>query len=159
MKKAFLKLLENKTQLNEIFKFLIVGGLATIIDMLSMALVLYFYNPKIYEYNFINTIIGNVNPNNLIAVIATSVGFIIGLIFNYILSISFVFNKTNTNFAKTKTGFITFSSLSFIGFLIHAIGMAIGYGVLKINEWIIKVFLTLIVLIFNYITRKKIIFK
>ena len=143
----------------EIFKFLVVGGFATIIDMLSMALFLYVTNPSIYNYTFINTIIGDASPNKILATIATGIGFIFGLIFNYIFSILFVFNNTNTNFAKTKKGFLAFSSLSFIGFLIHTFGMFIGYGLLNINEWAIKIFLTLVVLVFNYITRKKIIFK
>ena len=159
MKKLLLKIEEKYPNLYEIFKFLIVGGLATIIDMLSMALVLYLYDPKLYNHNFLNTVIGDVSPNNLIAVIGTGVGFILGLVFNYIFSIIFVFNRTNTDFAKTKTGFVIFTLLSSIGFLIHTVGMAIGYGLLNINEWIIKIILTLVVLVFNYITRKKIIFK
>ena len=82
-----------------------------------------------------------------------------GLIFNYIFSIIFVFNKSNTDFAKTKKGFLAFSLLSLVGFIIHTLGMALGYGVLHINEWIIKIILTFVVLVFNYISRKKLIFK
>ena len=159
MKKLLFKLQNNHSTIYELLKFLIVGGFATIIDMLTMAITLYLYDPQLYDYNFLNTIIGNANPIDAIAVISTGLGFIAGLIFNYIFSIIFVFSNNNTNFAKTKKGFLAFSSLSFIGFIIHTIGMAIGYGVLKINEWIIKVFLTLVVLVFNYLTRKKIIFK
>ena len=159
MKKSLKNIAEKYPALFEILKFLIVGGFATIIDMFVMALILYLHSPKLYDYNFINTIIGNQNPNSIITVIATGTGFIFGLIFNYLFSIIFVFNKSNTNFAKTKTGFLVFSILSCFGFIIHTIGMAIGYGILKINEWIIKISLTLLVLFFNYITRKKIIFK
>jgi len=159
MKKLLLRIENKYPKLYEIFKFLLVGGFATIIDMLSMALVLYIYNPSLYDYSFINTVIGNVKPDNVITVISTGIGFIFGLLFNYIFSIIFVFNRTNTGFAKTKKGFLVFALLSSIGFLIHTLGMALGYGVLKINEWVVKVILTLFVLIFNYISRKKIIFK
>ena len=113
---------------------------------------------KLYEYNFINTIIGDASPNKFITIIGTGLGFILGLIFNYIFSIIFVFTSSNTNFAKTKTGFIVFALLSSIGLLIHTAGMALGYGIFKINEWIVKIVLTFIVLIFNYVSRKKIIF-
>ena len=130
MRKLLLKLEEKYPSFYEIFKFLVVGGFATIIDMLTMAIVLYLYSPSLYEYNFINTIIGGVSPNKLITIIGTGFGFILGLIFNYIFSIIFVFNRTNTNFAKTKTGFLVFTLLSSIGFLIHTIGMAIGYKLL-----------------------------
>lgn len=158
--KRILTIIESKyPKLYEIFKFLVVGGFATIIDMTTMALVLYLYNPCLYEYNFINTIISSASPNKFIAVLATGTGFICGLIFNYIFSIIFAFNKSDTSFAKTKIGFIVFTLLSSIGFFIHTIGMGLGYGILKINEWIVKIVLTFVVLIFNYLTRKKIIFK
>ncbi len=150
---------EKNPKLYEIFKFLIVGGLATIIDMLTMALILYIFNPSLYNHNFINTIIGKAEPTSIATIIGTGTGFIMGLIFNYIFSIIFVFNKSNTDFAKTKKGFLAFSLLSLVGFIIHTLGMALGYGVLHINEWIIKIILTFVVLIFNYISRKKLIFK
>ena len=153
------KLINKYPRLYELFKFLLIGGLATIIDMLTMALILYTSNPKLYNHNFINTIISDANPNDTIAVIATGTGFIFGLIFNYIFSVLFVFKGKNTAFAKSKKGFLSFSLLSFVGFSIHTIGMAIGYGILNINEWIIKIFLTVLVLFFNYITRKEIVFK
>lgn len=159
MKKLINKLINKYPNLYEIFKFLIVGGLATIIDMFTMAIILFIADPALYNHNFIDTIIGGKIPDSITATIATGTGFIFGLIFNYIFSIVFVFSKQNTTFAKTKKGFISFSLLSLIGFIIHTLGMLIGHGYLKINEWIIKVFLTLVVLAFNYITRKKIIFK
>lgn len=158
MKKLLINLEEKHPKLYEIFKFLLVGGLATVIDMLTMALVLYFSNPAHYNNNFINTLLGQSNPNSLITVVATGTGFLFGLLFNYAFSISFVFNKTNTSFAKTKKGFLSFSSLSLIGFIIHISGMALGHKIFEINEWIIKIFLTIVVLSFNYISRKKIIF-
>ena len=159
MKNLLLQFSEKYPKFYEIFKFLIVGGLATIIDMLSMAIVLYIYNPQQYDYNFMNTIIGDASPNSLMTVISTGIGFILGLIFNYIFSIIFVFTNSNTDFAKTKKGFVAFTLLSSIGLLIHTLGMGLGYGILKINEWVVKVVLTLVVLVFNYISRKKIIFK
>ena len=159
MKKLLMKFEEKNPKLFEIFKFLIVGGFATIIDMLALAVVLYVFDPKLYEYNFLNTVIGNQEPSDLVAVLGTGVGFIFGLIFNYIFSIIFVFTSSNTDFAKTKTGFVVFALLSSVGFVIHTVGMALGYGVLGINEWVVKIVLTLVVLVFNYISRKKVIFK
>ena len=144
------------TKLCEIIRFLIIGGIATLIDMFVMSLIIYFSNKSDFN-NFIKVFIGNNSTSGLIIALASSIGFITGLIFNYIFSYKFVYTGDNS-FAKTKKGFIVFTLLSFIGFLIHTIGMAIGYGILNINEWIIKIILTLVVLLFNYITRKKIIF-
>ena len=159
MRKIILNLQSKYPTLYELFKFLLIGGLATIIDMITMALFLYLTNPSIYKYSFFNTIIGNASPNEILVTISTALGFIAGLLFNYLFPIIFVFTSSNTTFAKTKKGFLAFSLLSFIGLMIHTLGMAIGYGLLNINEWVIKIFLTFVVLIFNYITRKKLIFK
>lgn len=159
MKELIKKFSNKNPKLYEILKFLIVGGGATIIDMLTMSIVLYAFSPSIYNHNILNTIIGDANPSSIATIIGTGLGFIIGLLFNYFFSIVFVFNNQNTSFAKTKKGFLAFSLLSLVGFIIHTVGMALGYGLLHINEWIIKIVLTFVVLIFNYISRKKIIFK
>lgn len=159
MKKLLIKIEEKHPKLYEIFKFLVVGGFATIIDMFTMAIVLYMFNPSLYDHNLIKTIFSDASPSTIATIISTGTGFIFGLIFNYIFSILVVFNKSNTDFAKTKTGFISFTALSSIGFIIHTVGMWLGYGILRINEWAVKITLTLVVLVFNYISRKKFIFK
>ena len=136
-------------------RFLIVGGLATIIDFLAMGITLYAFNPNLYPH-FYNVWIAGGNPTTLATIMGTGIGFIAGLIFNYIFSIIFVFQeKGNSRSAK---GFILFTLLSLGGLLIHIIGMYIGYNLLGINEWILKILFTLVVLAYNYITRKLIIF-
>lgn len=146
----------NHQKLAEVLRFLIVGGLATIVDFLAMGIVIYIFNAQILNYNFINAFLSRANISKFSAVVGTGVGFIFGLIFNYIFSIIFVFS--NTKFAKTKSGFLIFTIFSSIGFIIHIFGMWLINGVIGINEWIVKILLTIIVLVFNYITRKKFVF-
>ncbi|MBR4419215.1 MAG: GtrA family protein [Clostridia bacterium] len=155
MKKFLQKFTTNHPRLAEIMRFLIVGGLATIIDFLAMGITLYAFNPKLYPH-FYNVWIGGGAPTTLATIMGTAIGFIAGLIFNYIFSIIFVFQeKGNSRSAK---GFILFTLLSLGGLLIHITGMYIGYNLLGINEWVLKIIFTLIVLAYNYITRKLIIF-
>ena len=143
-------------RLAEIIRFLIVGGLATLIDFFAMGITLYSFEPSLYPH-FYNVWIGGGAPSTLATIIGTAIGFLVGLIFNYIFSVIFVFqNKGNS---KTTKGFITFTLLSIGGLLIHIIGMYIGYNLLGINEWILKIIFTIVVLAYNYITRKVIIFK
>ena len=146
----------NHQKLAEVLRFLIIGGLATIVDFLAMGIVIYIFNAQSLNYNLINAFLSKGNITSLSAVVGTGVGFIFGLLFNYIFSIIFVFS--NTKFAKTKTGFLVFTIFSSIGFLIHIFGMWLANGVMGINEWIVKILLTIIVLVFNYITRKKFVF-
>lgn len=142
----------------EIFKFLLIGGTATIIDFLLMSVFIYAFKAESFGYNFFDVFLNSKNVSETwLVVCATGIGFAGGLVFNYSFSIIFVFE--DTKFAKTKKGFLYFSGLALIGLGIHLLGMYLGYDLLKINEWIVKIFLTIVVLVFNYITRKKLIFK
>ena len=156
MRKLIQKLNTKYPRLSEIIRFLIVGGLATVIDFLAMGITLYCFDPNLYPH-FYNVWIGGGAPSTLATIIGTALGFIVGLIFNYIFSIIFVFQDKGNS--KTTKGFIIFALLSIGGLLIHVIGMYIGYNLMGINEWLLKIIFTIIVLIYNYITRKVIIFK
>lgn len=156
MKKLIQKLTNQYPRLSEIIRFLIVGGLATIVDYLAMGVVLYLFNPSLYPH-FYNVWIGGENPSTIATVIGTGIGFIAGLIFNYVFSILFVFHEKGES--RSAKGFLLFSLFAFGGLLIHLLGMYVGYDLLRINEWIVKTFFTLVVLVYNYITRKLFIFK
>lgn len=144
--------------LAEIARFVIVGGVATIIDFLCMSLFIYVFNLKAYNYNLINVFFSKGNASAWSVVVGTGVGFTISLGFNYLLSILFVF-QNNNKFARTAKGAVAFTVLALVGLGIHTLFMYIGYDLLHINEWIVKIFLTIVVMVFNYITRKKLIFK
>ncbi len=154
------KLIQNFTakypRLAEIIRFLIVGGLATVIDYLVMGIVLYCFEPSLYPH-FYNVWIGGGEPSTAATITGTGFGFTAGLIFNYIFSIIFVFQEKGD--ARTAKGFILFTLLSIGGLLINLGGMYLGYNILKINEWLVKTFFTLVVLVYNYITRKIFLFK
>ncbi len=140
----------------EILRFIIVGGLATLIDMFFMGVTMYFMQKNIYQ-SFLNVFINTPNPSTAATVVGTAVGFTVGLIFNYILSILFVFNEKGKS--KSTKGFIVFTVLSVIGLLLNVGGMYLGYDVLNINQWVVKIVMTLIVLVYNYISKKLLLFK
>lgn len=140
----------------EILRFLIVGGIATIIDMFVMGVVMYAMQKEIYP-SFINVFVNTPKPSTLATVIGTGVGFCAGLIVNYVLSIFFVFNEKGQS--KTAKGFVIFTILSIIGLLINIAGMYLGYDLMKINQWVVKIVMTIIVLIYNYISKRLLLFK
>lgn len=146
-----------KQNTKEIFRFLVTGCIATLIDFVVMSMFIYLTSSFLFN-SFLDVFLhGKQLAPTYIVVIGTGLGFVISLIFNYILSCCFVFK--NNEKAKTKKGFALFTLLSLVGLSIHLLGMYIGYDLLGVNEWIIKIILTFVVLFFNYITRKKLIFK
>jgi len=143
-------------KLYEIFKFLVIGGFSTIIDFLVMGTIMYLWEPHLYS-NFLRVFLGG--GSTLPVVIATCAGFLAAVAFSYIFSVLFVFSACDTKFAKSKSGIFVFTLLAAVGLGIHALGMYIGFDLLGINEWFVKIFLTLVVLAYNFITRKKLLFR
>ena len=139
----------------EIFRFLIVGGVATVIDMLVMGVVLYLFDASLYPH-FYNVFYGGGEPTAIATVVGTGCGFLAGLVVNYICSVIFVFDEKGDS--RSVKGFLIFFILSAVGLAIHLIGMYLGYDLLGINEWIVKIVLTVVVLIYNYISKRLIIF-
>lgn len=140
----------------EILRFIIVGGIATIVDMFTMGVVMYLMERSIYP-SFINVFINSPTPSTFATIMGTSVGFVVGLIVNYILSILFVFNEKGNS--RTVKGFVVFTVLSVIGLIINIIGTYIGFDLLHLNQWLVKIIMIIIVLIYNYISKRLVLFK
>lgn len=141
----------------EFARFVIVGGLTTLLDMLIMGVILYAFEPSIYP-KFYNVWFGEAgNPKVIATIIGTGTGFTISSIFSYILSIKVVYN--NEGNSKTAFGAILYFVLAAGGLFLNMGGMWLGYDILGINEWIVKIAMTLIVMFYNFGTRKVLIFR
>ena len=150
----------------EIFRFLIVGGIATVVD--------YFIFYLFRQWLLPPTLIGGRVWDNTSLIIATGLGFCFGLLVNWILSISFVFKQVQDKEKSTSSkSFLIFTIIGIIGLGITEVGVLILVNVfptIKIfntitflnlawKEWVAKCIMTLIVLVWNYLGRKLIIFK
>lgn len=140
----------------EILRFVIVGGIATVVDMFVMGVVMYFMQKQIYP-TFLNVFVNTPKPSTAATIVGTASGFCVGLIVNYVLSILFVFNEKGKS--KTVKGFVVFVVLSVIGLFLNMLGMYLGYDVMKINQWVVKIVVTIIVLVYNYISKRLLLFK
>lgn len=116
----------------QIFKFCIVGGTASIIDF-----------GLLYIFRDIC---------KLDILIANTLSFCISVIYNYIASTKWVFDINKEKNAKRQ--FIIFIVFSIIGLLINNLIMWIASDKLHIYYLLSKVIATLIVMVFNFITRK-----
>ena len=148
----------------EIFRFLLVGGTATVVDYAV------FY---LFRQWLLPASLGGGVWNVISLVIATAFGFCTGLVVNWILSVKFVFRAVkNKEEADSKKGFAIFTIIGVIGLGITELGMILLvhifptitlFGVTEFllpwEEWLAKVIMTCIVLVFNYVGRKIFVFK
>lgn len=143
-------------KLGEVVRFLIIGGTATIIDFLVTGLTEYIIDRNQFE-SFIDVFINSPNLSTSTVILGSAIGFTVGLIFNYVFSILFVYEDLGNS--QTVKGFLLFLFLSIAGLIINLIGLYMLYDLLKINQWIAKIVMTILVLIYNYLSRKYFIFK
>lgn len=158
---------QTKTQLFwEIFRFLLVGGIATIADYAVFGLFDSLLLPLIP--------VAWGGWETLSLGIATALGFIVGMIVNWLMSISFVFKAVkNKEESRSKKSFLIFVIISVIGLAITQLGI---YGLVAIlpefslfgsktflgttwAKWLAKAVMTCIVLVWNYVGRKLFVFK
>ena len=117
----------------QIYKFIIVGGIATIIDW-----IIYFI---LYKFVKLEPIVGNI------------IAFLISVIYNYWASCKYVF-KVNKEKSKIRR-LLEFLIFAFIGLGINELWIWIFVNNLHWNAMIVKIMATIIVMVFNFITRKK----
>lgn len=153
------KFLANRENQYEILRFIIVGVICTLVDFGVSALVQYVIYPTPEKYVFLGMTI------TLNIFLAALFGFIFGVITNYILSIVIVFkNVENKKTSRSVGGFMLFVLLSTIGFFINYAIKELGNMIINMETnflWFVFVFgiATFIVLIYNYISRKLILFR
>jgi len=145
---------QNKKQLlAEIGRFLLIGGFATIVDYAL------FY--------LFNLVILTGLKENINLAISTFIGFVSGLIINWVFSARFVYryNKKTTN-----KQFLLYLLICVVGLGLTELGMLLASPtfdkfyltiIIKFDFWklFFKCLMTVIVLILNYLGRKFLIFK
>lgn len=84
--------------------------------------------------------------------IASGIAFTVSVVVNYCLSVRFVFAVDES---KNKVrNFVLFIVFSVIGLILTEIIMAVGTNLLTWNYLLVKVISTVIVMVFNFVTRK-----
>ncbi len=149
----------------EILRFLIVGGTATLVDYF----VFWIFDGVLFPLISTATWWSTVS-----LIVATALGFCVGLVVNWLLSVSFVFKQVkNKEEASSKKSFAIFTIIGVIGLAITEVGMLLLVAILPEFSlfgttellgttwatWFAKIVMTCIVLVWNYIGRKLFIFK
>lgn len=121
-----------KRLITQFMKFGLVGGIAFVID--------YGLLWVLHERVGIDSIVAN------------TLSFSASVIFNYIASMKYVFDSRE-DMSKTRE-VITFITLSLIGLLINDSIIAIAEKRLGIHLMIAKIFATVVVMVWNFCSRK-----
>lgn len=150
------KSLFSKAIIGEFLKYVVVGGVAFLVDAGVLSLCFYIFLDHV-DVRFWGSF-------DLRTVLATAIGFAAGLIANYILSTIFVFNKETQKNGMGKTrAFLIYAVVGVIGLILTELGMALGETVLGIHYdslmMLVKIVVAGIVLIWNYLGRKIFVYK
>lgn len=147
----------------EIFRFLLVGGVATLVDYF----VFWLFDALLFPL-----VMPELKTVSL--ALATAIGFCVGLLVNWQLSVHFVFRAVaDGENARSKKSFGLFALIGVIGLIITEIGVialvwafpeTVLFGVNGLfgtawEKWTAKAIMTCIVLVWNYLGRKIFIFK
>ena len=137
---AFLKIPNNKNIIGQFLRYFVTGGLAFIVDFGVFAFSLYYFEIHYLVSNLIGLMAGNV--------------------VNYLLSIGWVFSSEKRKMEKHRLLEITvFVLISLFGMGLNEFLMYLFVGVLAIQEMVSKIVAAIIVLLYNFLARKFILFK
>ena len=133
------KLLNLYKKYEEIINYIVVGGITTVISILS--------------YFLIRTILKS--DTSLNVQISTVFSWIVAVIFAYFANRIFVFKSNNSK----KIESVKFITSRIMSLLIEMLVMLILTAVLKINDKIAKILVQFIIVVLNYLFSKIFVFK
>ena len=121
-----------KKLIAQVLKFGVVGGTAFLIDYSIMIALTEFFG-----INYL---------------ISSGISFVVSVIYNYILSVHWVFDVDKD--VDKKKEFIVFILLSVIGLGLNQLLMWVFVSRVHVFYMLAKIFVTAIVMIYNFVTRK-----
>lgn len=134
------KIIELLKKYEEIVSYLIVGVLNTLVSWAAFFL---------FAYTVLDAEI--VWQNVLLSVIS----WVVGVVFGYFMNRKYVFKSTEPNMWKE---FFQFSGGRVSTWVLDAVMMVLMVNVLKINEAFSKIFVSVLVMIGNYLISKLFVF-
>lgn len=154
--------------IKQILKFGVVGGLSFVIDFIITMSVDYILRAVGADASITNALNSSFSttllPDAVSAAVGSVFGFCISLIFNYICSMKFVFERKDD--MDRKKEFAIFTGLSIIGLLLNtslmyggkiaaaAIIPQIASEYKSLVTAIVKMIATGIVMVYNFVSRK-----
>jgi putative flippase GtrA len=126
-----------RSALTEFLRYLVVGGLAFLLDFSSL-----FCLKTYVKLNYL---------------VAAAIAFMIGMAVNYLLSISWVFSKRRLGVPALE--FLVFAVIGVIGLGLNELGMYVFVHVAGLHYLLAKILTAAGVLVWNFAARKASLFR
>ena len=120
----------------QLFRYGFVGGIAFVVD---------------YGTLFLLT-----NYAGIPYLWSAAIAFVLGLVTNYLLSISWVFRRNEA--MKCWQEFLLFAIIGVVGLVFNEIIMYLGTDILQLHYMVSKLISTVIVFFWNFLARKYLLF-
>ena len=131
---------------SETIKYILVGLLTTLINIVIFRLLLFIFNKNLPDFKY-NWFLSEVPA------------FIIAVLFAFFMDKYFVFKKTDTKVSETIQELINFFMMRIISELVHMLGLFVFINILKLDALYSKIGLSVIVVVLNYLFSKFFIFR
>ena len=141
---------KQRNTLWEFARYVVVGGVSAVVDMAVNYLMLY-------------VVFGTDSDNTPMVILSVTIGFVVGLLCNFILSNIFVFKAgEQKEKGKTLQAFLIFGLVGVIGLGLTELLTVIGtFFIAGSGFWylVLTCFVKGVVLIWNYVGRKIFVYK
>ncbi|WP_416828549.1 GtrA family protein [Ectobacillus polymachus] len=123
----------------EVFNYLLFGGLTTLVNIVTYYLFVKFFH---VDYK-----------------VATTIAWIVSVLFAYITNKKYVFNSQHSSMTQLFKEFFYFMGFRILSYFIDIFSMILFVGVLHVNDLLSKIIANVVVVVFNYFASKYVIFK
>lgn len=148
MERQVIPIQDSRDKFAEFMRYVVVGGLSFVVDMLGLLLgreVLFTHLAPSVDLT-----------------LSAALGFILGLLANYVLSNAWVFRREEQQArGRSGRGFVLFTIIGLIGLGLTELGMHLGVSLVGDQSFAylgVKIVVAALVLIWNYGARKWLIY-
>lgn len=97
--------------------------------------------------------------DSMVGTVSTVISWICAVTFAYLTNRAWVFGSEAKGTKALAAEAASFYGGRVFTLIVEAVMMAVGYGVIKINYWVMKIIANVVVLILNYVISKVFVFR
>lgn len=131
------------TLVKQFAKYILVGGIAFVADYLTLTF-FYKFVFGMFAYGLY---------------IGVAAGFVVGSVINYVLSSRIVFVNLKSRVSNPLKEFCRYFLIGLVGLVLSEAGMSFGTVILMWHYGIVKVLVSGLVLIWNFLARRYLVYK